>query len=125
MKILIVDDNNNFRLALKTALEYQDFVSKIAECRDGDEVLDFLYIDQQIDCILMDISMKRMDGLTAAALVKKQFPNLPIVMLSMHDEENYYSTARLIGVSAFLLKNIELNTLFKCLHDVTGGAYLK
>lgn len=113
MKILIVDDNIHFRTALKSVLEFQTFINSIHECMDGDEVLPFLEGNGPVDCILMDISMKRMDGLTASREVKKNFPNIPIVILSMHDEENYYALAKEIGVDDFLLKSVELKKMIE------------
>lgn len=111
MKILIVDDSAHFRAALRAVLEFQPFVKTIDECTDGDEVLPYLSNNSDVDCILMDISMKRMDGLTASREVKKAYPTIPIIILSMHDEESYYASAKEIGVSDFLLKSTELKAL--------------
>lgn len=120
MKVLIVDDNENFRSALKTVLEFQNLFSRVDQCEDGDEVIPYLRENGLVDCIIMDISMKRLDGLSAAELVKKNYPDIPVIILSMHDEENYHSYAKQIGVNAFVLKNIDVKELFKVIVKVIG-----
>jgi DNA-binding NarL/FixJ family response regulator len=118
MNLLIVDDHKGFRESLKCFLEFQPFISRVEEREDGDEVLPFLNKNGVIDCIIMDISMKRMDGLTSSKLVKEHFPNQVIIIMSMHDEENYSILAKEIGVEAFILKSSNLKELNNTLNQV-------
>jgi DNA-binding NarL/FixJ family response regulator len=122
MNLLIVDDVDVVRNALKLILKRHSTLDEIYECSDGSEVLPFLESSgHRIDVILMDISMKIMDGLTATKLVKMHFPDIPVVILTMHDEENYYSSAQEAGASAFLAKNTSSQQLFSVIDDVING----
>jgi DNA-binding NarL/FixJ family response regulator len=122
MNILIVDDVEVVRNALKLILKSHPSADDIFECSDGSEVVPFLQNSgQQVDIILMDISMKVMDGLTATKLAKSHFPQTPIIILTMHDEEKYYTSAKEVGASAFLAKNTSSKQLFSVIDRVIKG----
>lgn len=122
INILIVDDNPAIRNGLCTIISMQDSYQVIGECTDGDEVLPFLRtFESTVDIIIMDISMKRMDGIEATKLVLGEFPDQKIIVLTMHDQETYFEGVLESGAMAYLLKNVELCDLFDAIENAMKG----
>lgn len=122
MNILIVDDMELVRNALKLLIKNYPGINSIFECSDGSEVIPFLTsTEEKIDLILMDVSMKNMDGLSATKLVKENYPEIPVIILTMHIEENYISMAKEVGASAFVSKNSSSQHIFEVIEKVLKG----
>lgn len=122
INILVVDDMEMVRSALEIVLKRYPDVGQVFFCTDGDEVLPFIKAsNDKIDLIIMDISMKRMDGLSATKQVKEVFPNLPVIILSMHDEETYFTKAQEVNASAFILKNSAGSHIYRVIDEVRSG----
>ncbi len=101
MTLLIVDDNAETRRLIKTIV--RKISDAIFECEDGDEVL-AAFDKYQPDWILMDLEMKRMDGLEATKQVLANFPRARILMVTQYDDGNLREAARAAGVRDYLLK---------------------
>ncbi len=122
INILVVDDVDMLRSALELVLKRYKDIGKLFFCSDGDEVLPFLKkTEEKIDLIIMDISMKRMDGLTATKGVKEAYPDLPVIIMSMHDEEAYFKTAQEVNASAFIHKNSGSSHIYWVIDEVRKG----
>lgn len=75
--------------------------------------------------VLMDIAMEEMDGITATAEIKKQFPGIQVIMLTVFEDESRVLNAIKAGASAYLIKDEKKETLIQAIHDVIqGGSYL-
>jgi len=120
MKILIADDHTIFREGLKHILtEYPDMI--IAdEARNGREVLDKIW-NNDYDMVLLDISMPGMTGLEALKQLKNDKPKLPVLVLSMHPEEQYAVRALRAGASGYLTKESAPDELMTAIRKISQG----
>jgi DNA-binding NarL/FixJ family response regulator len=122
-KIIIVDDHTLFRNGLRILLNSLNSYRVVGEAANGQEFLDLL--DQtEVDLVLLDIDMPVMDGITAAGLALRKYPDLKIITLSMYGEEDYYYKMVDAGVKGFLLKNSDMTEVKNALEAVyEGGNY--
>ena len=101
MKILIVEDSREMRGEIKLFLE--GVANEINECGDGSEAL-AAYSQHRPDWVLMDIMMKRVDGLTATRQVKAAFPDAKIMIVTSYNDKELIEAAREAGASEYVLK---------------------
>lgn len=101
MKILIVDDNIKVRELTKTLLAGSDY--EFYECEDGDETLSACE-KYKPDIILMDIKMKRMDGITATKEIKKVFPKVIVIMFTNYPFEELIEQSIKVGAERIIDK---------------------
>src|SRR5260370_16377274 len=92
MRVLLADDHTLMRAGMRVLLDDMAGYEVVAEAGDGDEALELLR-QHRPDVVLMDIDMKRMNGLEAMATAKREFPNLIVIMLSMQPEKHYIMQA--------------------------------
>jgi DNA-binding NarL/FixJ family response regulator len=119
MKILLVDDNCFFREGLSNLLSAYNI--KIAgTAGNGLEALQKVR-SLQVDVILMDIYMPYCNGLEATRLIKKEFPQVKIVMLTVSEEDENLFTAIRNGACGYLLKNFKAEKLLGMLSDLEQG----
>jgi len=120
MKILIADDHTIFREGLKHILtEYPDMIVA-DEARNGREVLDKIW-NNDYDMVLLDISMPGMTGLEALKQLKNDRPKLPVLVLSMHPEEQYAVRALRAGASGYLTKESAPDELMTAIRKISQG----
>jgi DNA-binding NarL/FixJ family response regulator len=122
MKLIIVDDNNEFRSNLRFFLEQKLNHQVIAEVSSGEE---FLVLDEKIlrdaDIILMDIMMNQISGIEATRRVTWYHFNLKIIAVTMHIEKVYLEQIIEAGFKGFVLKTSIFKNLEKALNDVYYG----
>lgn len=119
-KIVLVDDHTLFRNGLKILLNNIENFRVVAEASNGKEFLDLLE-EVKPDVVLLDIAMPEMDGIEAASIALKRYPDLPVITLSMYGEEDYYFKMVSLGVKGFLLKNSDINEVQNALESVVEG----
>jgi DNA-binding NarL/FixJ family response regulator len=100
-RVLIVDDQRPTRRGLKAVLTLSPQVEVIGEAADGQESVD-LVAERHPDVVLMDVQMPVMDGLEATRHIKSRWPEVRVVVLTMH--ANYRAKALAAGADAFLIK---------------------
>lgn len=106
IRVALVDDDSMIRNILSKLLSLEEGIEIVGTASDGDEVLDL--IDRCApEVLLMDVQMKRVNGIDACRLVKENFPTLPVVMLTTFDEADYLSDAIDVGAQGFLTKDSE------------------
>ena len=122
-KIILADDHTLFRNGLKFLINSKDDFKVTMEVSNGEELLEALERDSY-DIVLLDISMPIMDGFEAASIIKKRYPHLAIITLSMFGEDDYYYKMVNLGVKGFLLKNSDFDEVYNALITVSsGGTY--
>ena len=103
-RILLADDHVLVRDGLKLVLESVPDLEVVAEAGDGVEALR-LGISQEVDLAVLDVAMPRMTGLDVARELAKQRPQIRVLMLSVHDNEQYFFEALKAGASGYVLKS--------------------
>ncbi len=101
MKLLIVEDNARLRRLIKSVL--RDLSDEVIECSDGALAL-AAYAEHRPDFVLMNVRMKRMDGLTATIEIKAAFPEARIIVLTNYDDVRLQQAAKEAGAYAFFSK---------------------
>ena len=122
-RLLIVDDHEVVRSGLKRLLENNKNISHIAECASGEEAYRYLY-DNEIHIIIMDISMPGKGGIEATQQIKKRYPEIKIIILSMHDNPMMVNKAISAGANAYILKNEISDNLLDALDKLIHGSSL-
>jgi DNA-binding NarL/FixJ family response regulator len=103
-RILLADDHTLVRDGLRMVLESQPDLQVVAEAGDGAEVVR-LALEQEIDLAVLDVAMPKMTGLQAARELHARRPAIRVLMLSMHDNEQYFFEALKVGASGYVLKS--------------------
>jgi DNA-binding NarL/FixJ family response regulator len=116
-KVVIVDDHEIFRQGLKTMIKGFDNLTVIGSLKDGKQLEDFLK-KHVPDIIIMDINMPYVDGITACIYVKKNFPDVKIIALTMYNDSYTIDKAFKAGASAFLTKAITKKTFCEAISHV-------
>ena len=122
IKIVIADDHKLVRQALKSLLEEQPKFKVIAEASHGAELLVLLETSRP-DIVLLDIEMPVMNGLETMRVIRKRYPNLKVIMLSMHNEVTYMSEYITMGAKAYVPKGSDEETLSKAVYAVHKNNY--
>ena len=119
-KVLLADDHALFREGLASLLSYQPDIEIVGQAADG---LEALVMAQELepDLILMDVTMPGCDGLEATRLIKRTLPNVKIVMLTVHDEDERLFEAVKRGAIGYLLKSTTSETLVPMLRAAIRG----
>jgi two-component system, NarL family, response regulator DegU len=124
VKIVLVDDHKLFREGIKRILDFEEDFDVVAEGDDGGQVIN-LVRNHQPDVVLMDINMPTMNGVEATKNLMTQFPDVKVIILSIHDDETYVTHALKTGAQGYLLKEMETNELIEAIKVVSnGGSYL-
>ena len=127
MKICIVDDHRIIIEGIELLLSLEKDISIINNYEDGNELLHDLEIGKASpDIVLMDLYMPAINGMECAKLLKKNFPDIKIIILSMNSEDAIvHDLIEKIGVEGYLSKKIDRTELTKALKIVqSGGVYL-
>lgn len=120
IKILLADDHPLFRRGVKDLLELRPEYSVVGEASNGCEAIEFIQHTKP-DVIFMDINMPRIDGLEATRIIKKDHPEINIIMLTVSDYDNALFEAIKSGASGYLLKNLEPSDLYLTLEKIQHG----
>jgi len=124
IRVLLADDHTIVRSGLRMVLEAEPDIEVAAEVGDGAEALKKA-LTGGIDLAILDVSMPRMTGLQAAAELHRRRPELRILMLSMHDNEQYFFEALKAGASGYVLKTAANRDLVEaCRACMRGEAFL-
>ncbi|WP_085504945.1 response regulator [Thalassobacillus devorans] len=125
IKVLLVDDHAVVRMGLKMLLNSLPDMEVVGEASEGNEGIEKA-LEEKPDAILMDLSMPHgKDGLSATAELKKQLPDTAILILTMHDDEEYLFRAIQAGASGCVLKSAPHDELVNAIRSVCqGDAYL-
>lgn len=98
LDLLLVEDNEKLRLAMKSGLKNTCIVRVSYDCESGEEAVDYC-LTHRPDVILMDVQLAgRMNGIEAAVAVRREHPRLPVVFYSIQDEDSYYRDFRRSGI---------------------------
>ena len=123
MKLIIADDQELLRESLKIVLSMDPEIEIIATCPDGKAVLDVMK-REVADVILMDIRMPVMDGVYCTKLVKTDWPQTKVIILTTFDDDDFVFSALKYGASGYLLKGVGMDELIHAIKTVHSGGAL-
>ena len=124
IRVLLADDHDILRQGLRMLLSMQQEMQVVGEARTGREAIDMA---QELlpDVVVMDITMPDMDGLVACQLIRSQQPATQVLMLTMHESEEYFLHALRMGASGYLVKKAAPSDLQMAINSIAqGGAFL-
>ena len=124
IRVLLADDHAVVRSGLRMVLEAESDIEVVAEAGDGSRALEQA-LAGELDLAILDVSMPRMTGLQTAAELHRRRPELRVLMLSMHDNEQYFFEALKAGACGYVLKTAANRDLVEaCRACMRGEAFL-
>lgn len=112
IKVAIADDHTLFRTGVKTSLSSRKDIQMVCEAENGMQLLNLLRHIKP-DVILLDIQMPIMDGLATLPEIKKLYPDIKVIMLSMHNDHSMITRMMEIGANSYLTKESDSETIYQ------------
>ena len=111
IKIAIADDHKILKEGIKTVLSFYNDIKVIAEADNGKQLLSIL-LQTEPDVILLDLQMPVMDGITTLPEIKKLYPNIKVIILSMHNDVLIITKLLKSGAHSYLMKDSDPSTIY-------------
>lgn len=127
IKLLIVDDHPLFRQGVRWALGEEDDITIIGEMASGEAALEWLSSGgaaQEPNVMLVDLNLPGISGLELTRQVRRQYPSIGVVMLSMHESDEQAFNALRAGAAAYRSKDVKPQALVEILRRVARGEYV-
>jgi DNA-binding NarL/FixJ family response regulator len=122
--VLLADDHAVVRTGLRAVLDAEPDIEVVAEAEDGAEALEKA-LAAEVDLVILDVSMPRLTGLQAAAELHRRRPQMRVLILSVHDNEQYFFEALKAGASGYVLKTAANRDLVEaCRASMRGEPFL-
>src|SRR4029453_14965717 len=122
IRMLLADDHTVMRQGLRELLGRQAGLTIVGEANNGHEAVE-LFRDYLPDILLTDIEMPLMDGITALAAIRTEYPDARGILLTMHARDGDILRGMRAGAMGYLLKDAPLDTLLEALHAVSIGQH--
>lgn len=120
IKVAIADDHKIFRDGIKMSLKDRDYIRILWEAEDGKDLMHKLKIKQP-DVLLMDIRMPSVDGINAISLIRKEYEDLKIIIITMYDDQELITKMMEMGANAYLTKTTDPDEIYQaiitCMND--------
>ncbi len=120
LRILLADDHQLFLDGLRSLLERIDSCTVVGEARNGTDVLTTL-ANTPVDCVLMDVEMPGLNGIDTTRRIKKQYPSVRVLAISMTSDYNTVRTMLRAGADGYLVKNTGKADLMRALDTICQG----
>jgi DNA-binding NarL/FixJ family response regulator len=120
IKVAIADDHKIFRDGIKMALSGKKFLKIVWEAEDGKDLMHKMRLKLP-DVLLMDIRMPEMDGVNAISLLRKEYEDVKVIVLTMYDDQEMITKMMEMGANAYLTKTTDpeeiYNAILTCMND--------
>ncbi len=120
MNLLIADDHTLFIEGLTMLVSRIEDVHIVGDAKNGKEVIE-LCQNQKVDLILMDLEMPQMGGIEATEIIKRDFPNIKIIAVTMLNDYNTIKKALRSGMDGYVVKNLGIAELQNAIETVMNG----
>ena len=121
LRILLVEDDELFRLGLRVRLQMESGLEIVAEAEDGETAVEILR-HQSVDLVLLDVGLPGIGAVEACRQIKQLYPHLPILVLTSHTQEFLINRMINSGVQGYCLKGIASETLLLAIRSLAAGA---
>lgn len=121
IKILLVEDDELFRLGLRVRLQQEVGLEIIAEAEDGETAIE-LVNQYPLDVVLLDVGLPGIGGIEACYQIKQKYPNLPVLVLTSHSQKSLITRLIEVGAQGYCLKGVGAEKLLLALCSVASGA---
>lgn len=121
IKIGIVDDNLTSMKMIEEKLSDYEEIIIAKRASNGNEILDILSKNDDLDLLFMDIEMPIMNGIIATEKIKERHPSIKIVMITIFDEDEYIFNAIKAGADSYILKEMKAEKIHECIIDTLNG----
>jgi two-component system, NarL family, response regulator NreC len=119
-RILLADDHDVVRSGLRALLRTSPDFAIVGEAVDGEEAVRMTE-ETKPDVVIMDISMPNLDGIAATKVIKQKHPDVKVVILTVHEDEEYAYQVLHAGASGYVLKNAGKKDIFKAIESAMSG----
>src|ERR1700710_570705 len=120
IKVSIADDHKIFRDGIKMALKNKEYLKILWEAEDGKDLMHKMQIKKP-DVLLMDIRMPEIDGINGIQLIRKEYEDIKIIVLTMYDDQQMISKMMEMGANAYLTKTTDPEEIYEailtCMND--------
>lgn len=123
IKVMIVDDHVLYRAGVRTTLSTKNDVKVIGEADNGLHLLNMLKAGMKPDVILLDIQMPVMDGITALPELKKLYPEIKIIMLTLLDDHSVVAKLMELGANSYLVKTSDAEVIYEAIKTCFNKEY--
>jgi DNA-binding NarL/FixJ family response regulator len=120
LRIVLADDHSLIRHGIKNLIAKDNELLVVGEVSNGEELLDYLKCNE-VDMVILDNSMHKISGVEAARHVKKMYPWIKILMLTMHDNQQIFYNAMISGADGYLLKEDSDDQLLIAIEKLKAG----
>ncbi|MBW4429308.1 MAG: response regulator transcription factor [Nostoc desertorum CM1-VF14] len=121
IKILLVEDDELFRLGLYVRLQQETGLEIIAEAEDGETAIELIN-QKSFDVVLLDVGLPGIGGIEACRQIKQQNPQLPVLVLTSHSQKSLIARLIEAGAQGYCLKGVAAEKLVLALRSVAAGA---
>lgn len=121
IKIAITEDNFFALKAIEEKLMAYDDLTIVHRAENGQEILKLLSVDSAVDLLLMDIEMPVINGVEATQQVKKRYPHIKIVMITIFDDDESIFNAIKAGADSYILKETKAEKVYETIVDTLNG----
>lgn len=119
IKVAIAEDQKLFRACLVPILNGYDHIEVVSEVSNGAELLaHFKQSGEVPDVVILDLTMPEMNGLETTEVLKREYPDVKIIILTVHNEERHIVKMVGMGVNGYLVKNAEIEEVIKAIESV-------
>ena len=122
IKLLIADDHDLFREGIQSLLKNKPDIDVAGTASDGVEAIEKVR-ELRPDVVLMDVTMPNMNGIAATGKITAEFPDIAVVVLSMHNDRRFIAETLRAGAKGYLLKESSSETVIEAIKSVYAGDY--
>jgi len=121
LKILLVEDDELFRLGLRVRLERESELEIVAEAEDGETAIEMVK-SHALNIVLLDIGLPGLGGIEACRQIRQLSPNLPVLVLTSYTQKSLINRIIEVGAQGYCLKGVPSQTLILAIQSVAAGA---
>jgi two-component system, NarL family, response regulator len=121
LRVLLVEDDELFRLGLRVRLQQEPELEIVAEAEDGETAIELVEACK-IDIVLLDVGLPGIGGIETCSQIKERYPELPILILTSHSQPALINRLVTAGAQGYCLKGVAAETLILAMRSVVAGA---